>query len=107
VGAPPFFRTGILTGAQLTLSRHYRVDIWHSGVLGVHESLWVRDRRTAFGEAGVPTFGLEGGVGCNPRVTFDGLKVRNLGPCALKFDSLLPEDHRAHPLDSRQYPPPL
>jgi len=41
---------------------------------------------TAFGEAGVPTFGLEGGVGCNPRVTFDG-KVRNLGPCVLKFDS--------------------
>jgi hypothetical protein len=34
---------------------------------------------TAFGEAGVPTPGLEGGVGCNPRVTFDG-KVRNLGP---------------------------
>jgi hypothetical protein len=33
---------------------------------------------TAFGEAGVPTLGLEGGVGCNPRVTFDG-KVRKLG----------------------------
>ena len=27
---------------------------------------------TAFGEAGVPTPGLEGGVGCNPRVTLDG-----------------------------------
>jgi hypothetical protein len=27
--------------AQLTLSIHYRVGIWHSGVLGVHESLWV------------------------------------------------------------------
>jgi hypothetical protein len=33
---------------------------------------------TAFGETGVPTPRLEGGVGCNPRVTFDG-KVRNLG----------------------------
>jgi len=41
---------------------------------------------TAFGEAGVPTLGLEEEVGCNPRVTFDG-KVRNLGPCVLKFDS--------------------
>ena len=36
--------TGILTGAQLTLSRHHRVGTWHGGVLGVHESLWVRDR---------------------------------------------------------------
>jgi hypothetical protein len=26
------------------LNRHYRVGIWHGGVLGVHESLWVRDR---------------------------------------------------------------
>jgi hypothetical protein len=42
VGTPLW--TGILTGAQLTLSRHYRVGIWHGGVLGVHESLWVRDR---------------------------------------------------------------
>ena len=53
---------------------------------------------TAFGEACVPTPGLEQGVRCNPRVTFDG-KVRNLGSCVLKFDSLLPEDHgstRAH-----------
>jgi hypothetical protein len=75
-GCTPLW-TGILTGAQLTLSRHYQVGIWHDGVLGVHESLWVRDR---FGEAGVPTLGLEGGVGCNPRVTFDA-KVRNLGPC--------------------------
>jgi hypothetical protein len=47
---------------------------------------------TAFGEAGVPTLELGGGVGCNPRVTFDG-KVRNLGPCVLKFDSPLPEDY--------------
>ena len=30
-------RTGTLTGSQLTLSRHYRVGIWHGGVLGVHE----------------------------------------------------------------------
>jgi hypothetical protein len=43
---------------------------------------------TAFGEANVPTPGLEGGVGCNPQVTFDG-KVRNLGRfvCVLKFFS--------------------
>jgi hypothetical protein len=41
---------------------------------------------TAFGEAVVPTPGLEGGVGCNPRVTFDG-KVRNLGLGVLKFGS--------------------
>jgi len=66
---------------------------------------------TAFGEAGVPTPGLEGGVGCNPRVTFDG-KVRNMGLllCVLKFDSPLPEDHfppSQHPLDSLQSPPPL
>ena len=26
--------TGILAGAQLTLSRHYWVGIWHGGVLG-------------------------------------------------------------------------
>jgi hypothetical protein len=50
---------------------------------------------TAFGEAGIPTLGLEGGVGCNLRVTFDG-KVRNLGPYDLQFDSPLPEDHRAN-----------
>jgi hypothetical protein len=36
--------TGILTVAHLTLSRHDRVGIWQGGVLGVHESLWVRDR---------------------------------------------------------------
>ena len=48
----------------------------------------------AFGEAGVPTPGLEGGVGCNSRVTFDG-KVRNLGLCPqIRFP--LPEDHRAN-----------
>jgi hypothetical protein len=44
-----------------------------------------------------------GGVGCNPRVTFDG-KVRNLGPrtfvCVLKFDSPLPEDHRVNILST-------
>ena len=42
---PPLWK-GILTalGAQRTLSRHYWVDIRHGGVLGVHESLWVRDR---------------------------------------------------------------
>ena len=49
---------------------------------------------TAFGEFGVPNPGLEGGVGCNPRVTFDG-KVRNLDH-VLKFDSPLPEDHRVN-----------
>ena len=77
------------------------MGIWHGGVLGVHESQWVRV--TAFGEAGVPTLVLEGGVGCNPRVTFDG-KVRNLGPvffvCVLKFDSPLPEDHRLNILST-------
>jgi hypothetical protein len=42
--------------------------------------------------------GLEGGVGCNPRVTFDG-KVRNLGPLTFclcvspQIDFPLPEDH--------------
>jgi hypothetical protein len=35
---------GILTGSQLTLSRHYWAGIWHGGALGVHESLWVRER---------------------------------------------------------------
>ncbi len=44
---------------------------------------------TSFGEACVPTLGLEGGVGCNHQVTFDG-----------KFDSPLPEDHRAHILST-------
>ena len=59
--------TGILTRAQLTLSRHYRVGIWHGGVLGVTSpSAYV----TAFGVAGA--LGLEEGVGCNPRVTFEG-----------------------------------
>jgi hypothetical protein len=57
-------------------------------VLRSHESLWYV---TAFVEAGVPTLGLEGGVGCNPRVTFDG-KVRNLGPervcCLLVLNSV-------------------
>ena len=39
-----------------------------------------------------------GGVGCNPRVTFDG-KVRNLGPLTFclcvspQIDFPLPEDH--------------
>ena len=50
-----------------------------------------------------PWVGLEGGVGCNPRVTFDG-KVRNLGPRTfvrvLKFDSPLPEDHRVNILST-------
>jgi hypothetical protein len=45
-------------------------------VLCAHESLGYV---SILGEAGVPAPGLEGGVGCNPRVTFDG-KVRNLGP---------------------------
>ena len=45
IGGCITLRTGILTGAQLTLSRHYRVDIWQNIlVLGVHESPWVRDR---------------------------------------------------------------
>jgi hypothetical protein len=36
--------------------------------------------RSGFSPAfGTEFFSLEGGVGCNPRVTFDG-KVRNLGP---------------------------
>ena len=43
-GCAPLIDGHILTGAQLTLSRHYRVCIWHGGVLGVHESLSVRDR---------------------------------------------------------------
>jgi hypothetical protein len=45
--------TGTLTDAQLTLSRHYQVGTWHGGVLGVHESLWVRD--STFGEVCVPS----------------------------------------------------
>jgi hypothetical protein len=89
-GCTPLW-TGILTGAQLTLSRHYLVGIWHGGVLSRSLSGYV----TTFGEACVPTLGLEGGVWFNPRVTFDG-KVRNLGPCVLNFDSSLPEEHRAN-----------
>jgi hypothetical protein len=58
---------------------------------------------TIFGEASVPTPGLEGGVGCNPRMTFDG-KVRNLGPCVLKLDSPLPEDHRFNILSTTDFP---
>jgi hypothetical protein len=58
---------------------------------------------TIFGEASVPTPGLEGGVGCNPRVTFDG-KVPNLGLCVLKFDSPLPEDHRVNILSTADSP---
>jgi hypothetical protein len=67
------------------------VGIWHGGVLSRSLSGYV----TTFGEACVPTLGLEGGVWFNPRVTFDG-KVRNLGPCVLNFDSSLPEEHRAN-----------
>jgi hypothetical protein len=47
---------------------------------------------TASVEAGVPAPGLEGGVGCNPRVTFDG-KVRNSGPrttCFVSSNSIPP-----------------
>ena len=66
---------------------------------------------TAFGVARVPTPGLEGGVGCNPRVTFDG-NVRNLG---LRANSLCLQiryppsrgPQSPHPVDSRQFPPPL
>jgi hypothetical protein len=43
VGAPLLW-TGILTGSQLTLSRHYWVGIWHGGVMGVNKFFWVRDR---------------------------------------------------------------
>ena len=68
-GCTPSWK-GILSGAQLTLSRHYRVGIWHGCWVSSSPSGYV----TAFGEAGVPTPGLEGGVGY-PRVTFDG-KVR-------------------------------
>ena len=56
----------------------------------------------AFGEAGVPTPGLEGGVGCNSRVTFDG-KVRNLGQRANCFVSSNPPYLRTtEPTASRQ-----
>jgi len=97
-------RASSQTGAQLTLSRHYRVGIWHGRVLGVHESLWVRDRFWK-GRCSNPWVGRGGrsAVGCNPRVTFDG-KVRNLGPCVLKFDSPLPEDHRTHILSTADSP---
>ena len=71
---------------------------WVSVIVSTSPSGYV----AAFGEAGVPTLGLEGGVGCSPRVTFDG-KVRNLGPRTFclrpqnfKFDSPLPEDHRVN-----------
>ena len=41
------------------------------------------------------------------RSDFDG-KVRNRGPCVLKFDYPLPEDHRANILSTnRQSPSPL
>jgi len=60
------------------------------------------------GETGV---GLEGGVGCNPRVTFDG-KVRDLGPrtFCLRPQIRFPPTWgppSQHPLDRRQSPPPL
>jgi hypothetical protein len=52
------------------------------GHLTWHGGCWVSTSPsryfTTFGEACVPTLGLKGGVGCNPRVTFDG-KVRNMG----------------------------
>jgi len=52
------------------------------GHLTWHGGCWVSTSPsryfTTFGEACVPTLGLKGGVGCNPRVTSDG-KVRNMG----------------------------
>jgi hypothetical protein len=51
---------GHLTGAQLTLSRHYRVGICRGGGLGVHDSFRVRDR---FWRG---RFGLEEGSGAIP-----------------------------------------
>jgi hypothetical protein len=77
------------------------VGIWHTA--GCWVSTSPSGYVTAFGEPGVPTLGLGGGVGCNPRVTFDG-KLRNLGPCVLKFDFPLPEDHRAHILSTADSP---
>jgi hypothetical protein len=62
---------------------------WALGTAGCWVSTSPSGYVAAFGEAGVPTRGLEGGVGCNPRVTFDR-KVQNLGPCVFEFDSPLP-----------------
>jgi hypothetical protein len=43
----PFYFINLLPTSilyiSILLSRHYWVGIWHGGVLGVHESLWVRD----------------------------------------------------------------
>jgi hypothetical protein len=80
---------------------------WAFGTAGCWVSKSPSGYVTIFGEASVPTPGLEGGVGCNPRMTFDG-KVRNLGPCVLKLDSPLPEEPPLqHPLDSRLSPSTL
>ena len=55
---------------------------------------------TAFGEAGVPTPGLEqGGVGCNPRSTFDG-KVQIWG--YVSSNSIPPYLRTTEPTSSRQ-----
>jgi hypothetical protein len=58
---------------------------------------------TTFGEAGVSIPGLEGGVGCNPRVNFDG-KVRNFGSrtICLSSNSIPPNLRTTDPTSSRQ-----
>ena len=84
--------TGILTDAQLTLSRHYWVGIWHDGVLGVHESLGVRDRFW-FGRCSNPWVERKG----NPRVTFDGTTHHHQpGRQTAKTSSVGLSYHRRH-----------
>ena len=90
--------TGILTGSQLT--KQLLADT--SGLASDTAGCWVSTSPsgyvTVFGKAGVPPPGLEGGVGCNPRVTFDG-KVQNLGLRTICFCPQippLPEDHQAN-----------
>jgi len=74
----------------------------------VHKSPWVRVH-SWWDRWANP--GLEGGVGCNPRVTFDG-KVRNLGQrtfCPrpqIRFPPTWGPPSQ-HLFDSRQSPPPL
>jgi hypothetical protein len=94
----------LMNGHPHRCSTHFEQTLpgGHLATAGCWVSTSPSEYVTALGEAGVPTLGLEGGVGYNPPVTFDG-KVRNLGPCVLKFDSL-PENHRAHILSTADSP---
>ena len=64
---------------------------------------YVTPGEATFGEAGVPTTGLEGGVGYNLRVTLtERCEIWGRGPfvSVLKFDSPLPEAHQVNTLST-------